>query len=361
MRSPWLLYGAYGYTGRLIAEEAVSRGESPILAGRREGPLRDLADRLGLRWRAFPIEDIEQLDRGLADVDAILLAAGPFSRTSAPVVEACLRRRVHYLDVTGEIAVYEAIFARDAEARERGVTLVPGVGFDVVPTDCLAASLDRVLPGGARLDLAFALRGGGPSPGTAKTMVEGLAAGGAVREGGEIRRVPLAWRTAEIPFRDRSRHAVTIPWGDVSTAYRSTGIPNIRVYAAAPPGLVRTLRLARPVASALRVGLLRRAVQAVVGRSVSGPDEEERERGRGQIWGRVEHADGRRVEGTAVTPGGYPFTAVSSVECVRRLLEDPPAGAVTPSSAYGMDLLADLPECDMEVGAVREPGEPRSR
>lgn len=370
--STWLLYGAYGYTGRLIAGEAVARGEAPVLAGRREAPLAELADRLGLPWRAFPLDDVDRLDRGLDGIDAILHAAGPFSATSRPVVEACLRNRVHYLDITGEIPVFEAIFLRDAAARERGIALLPGVGFDVVPTDCLAASLADALPGAARLELAFASLGGGPSPGTAKTMVEGLGRGGAIREGGRIRRVPVAWRTAEIPFRDRVRRAVTIPWGDVSTAYRSTGIPSVVVYMAVPERLARALRLARPVSVALRAGPVRRLVQAAVERTVSGPDEEALRTGRSQVWARAERADGRSVEGTAETPGGYALTAVSAVEAVRRVVGSaaaagpaaagapgiapagiPPAGALTPSQAFGAGFLAELPGCDLEVGPVR--------
>jgi len=135
----WMLYGANGYTGALIAEEAKRRGLTPVLAGRRADAVRPLAERLGLPHEVFPLEDHVALDRALERVDAVLLAAGPFSPTSRAVVDACIRTRRHYLDVTGEIAVFEAIFARDAEARERGAVLLPGVGFDVVPSDCLAA------------------------------------------------------------------------------------------------------------------------------------------------------------------------------------------------------------------------------
>lgn len=350
MSSAWLLYGAYGYTGRLIAEEAVARGEAPVLAGRRAGPLREMAERLELPWRAFPLDDPDRLDRGLEGIDAVVLAAGPFSATSRPVVDACLRNRVHYLDITGEIPVFESIFARDVEARERGVALLPGTGFDVVPTDCLAASLSEALPGAARLELAFASLGGGPSVGTAKTMVEGLGRGGAIREGGEIRPVPIAWRTREVDFRDRRRTVVSIPWGDVSTAYRSTGIPTIVTYIAAPPGLVRGLRIARAVAPALRLGAVRRLAKTAVGKTVRGPDAEARRTGRSQVWGRVERADGRRLEGTVETPGGYPLTAISTVEALRRVRERSPAGALTPSKAFGAGFVAELPGCDLAIG-----------
>lgn len=348
----WLLYGAYGYTGRLIVREAVGRGESPIVAGRREEPLRQVAERHGLPGRVFRLDDPVALDRGLENVDAVVLAAGPFSATSRPMIEACIRTGTHYLDITGEIPVFEAVFALDAEARDAGVTLVPGVGFDVVPTDCLAASLAGRLPQAETLVLAFASTGGGPSRGTAKTVVEGLAAGGAIRKDGRIRRVPLGWRATTIPFRDRPRLAVTIPWGDVSTAYRSTGIPNIAVLLAVPPAVPRALPLLRPLASLLRIDPVRRAVQDLLDRMVEGPDPEERRATRVRVWGRVTEPGGRSIEGWATTPDGYDFTAVSAVACVRRLLAEPVPGALTPALAFGTGLVAELPGCELEIGPV---------
>src|SRR3712207_3296995 len=145
------------------------------------------------------------------------------------MAEACLSAGVHYLDITGEIGVFEALAARDAQARAAGVMLMPGVGFDVVPTDCLAAHLKRRLPSATRLALGFEAAGR-LSRGTARTVIENLGAGGLVRQGGELKRVPAAWRTRVIDFGAGPRTAMTIPWGGVVTAYHSTGIPTIEVY-----------------------------------------------------------------------------------------------------------------------------------
>jgi len=345
----WLLYGANGFTGRRIAAEAVARGLSPVLAGRSAGAVAAVAEETALEWRAFPLDDPAALDAGLEGVAAVLLAAGPFSATSASVVDACLRRGIHYLDITGEIPVFEAVFARDAEAKRRGALLLPGVGFDVVPTDCLAVRLARALPRADRLELAFA-SGGGPSAGTAKTMVEGLARGGAVREGGRIRREPHGARRRTIPFADRPRRGMSIPWGDVATAYRSTGIPNIVVYTPGPGWLPPLARVARPV---LGVGPVRRLAQRAIERRVRGPAEE----GRSRLWGRASQADGAAVEGTGETPGGYAFTALSAVECAERLLAvEWPPGAWTPASLFGPELLEAIPGCRLEVGAAEPAG-----
>lgn len=355
----WLLYGANGFSGRLIAGEAAERGLAPVLAGRDEQAVREVAERLGFEWRVFRLDDPVGLARGIGDVDAVLLAAGPFSGTSAPVVEACLAEGVHYLDITGEIPVFEAVFARGAEAKKRGVALVPGVGFDVVPSDCLAASLAAALPDADRLVLAVAPDRATPSAGTARTIVEILGRGGAIRREGRIVRVPLAWREAEIPFADHPRHAVSIPGGDVSTAWRSTGIPNIVVLMATPRLATAALRALQPGARLLRLTPVRHVAQRAADRWVEGPDEEARRTGRVQWWGRATAPDGRQVEGSAVTPESYRFTAVSAVESVRRAAADPAAwrGALTPSQAFGVRFLTELPGCDLRVGEVVAEGE----
>lgn len=348
----WLLYGANGFTGRLIAEEAASRGERPVLAGRRAEAVREVAEPLGLEWRAFPLDDPPALRRGIEGARAVLLAAGPFAFTSRPVVEGCLAAGIHYLDVTGEISAFEAVFARYAEASDRGVALLPGCGFGVVPTDCLAASLAARLPGAARLELAFGADRASPSRGTVRTMIQGLARGGAVREAGRIRRVPIAWRTRVVPFRDRPRLAVTVPWGDVATAWWSTGIPDIVVWMAVSTRVARLARGLRLVARGLGIPPVRRAAGALAAHAARGPDAVARHEGRAHVWGRAEHSGGTAVEGWGETPEGYRFTAVASVESVRRLLAAPRAGALTPSLAFGAGFLNELPGCSIDVGPL---------
>jgi saccharopine dehydrogenase (NAD+, L-lysine-forming) len=142
----WMIYGANGYTGELIAREAISRGHKPVLAGRHAPALHRLTAELTLERRVFNLEDTNAMIRALEGIDAVVHAAGPFVHTSRPMVDACLRTRTHYLDITGEIAVFEAIMARNGEARNTGVALIPGVGFDVVPSDCLAAMLATRMP-----------------------------------------------------------------------------------------------------------------------------------------------------------------------------------------------------------------------
>ena len=346
LTDPWLLYGANGYTGALIAEEAVRRGLTPVLAGRREDAIRPLAEKLGLSYRVF---DVGAPD--FSGVSAVLHCAGPFSHTSKPVVDACLKAGIHYLDITGEIAVFEAVHRRDAEARAKGVVLIPGVGFDVVPSDCLAASLHQRLPDADHLELAFASLGK-TSRGTAKTMIEGMPHGGAIRENGRIKKVPLAYLVKEIPFRDQPRMAMSIPWGDVSTAYYSTKIPNIVVYMAVPPKLIRSAKLLRPFTRFLGLGPVQRFLKSRVERKPAGPSEKARETTRSYLWGRVTAPGGREVTGTLETPEGYKLTVLTALACLERLFA-PDAklepGAQTPSMAFGASLITKIEGCDLRI------------
>jgi short subunit dehydrogenase-like uncharacterized protein len=346
-----LIYGANGYTGQLIVEECIRRGIRPILAGRRAASLTPLAQVHGLEMRVVALDDPTALQAALHGVRVVLHAAGPFFRTSAPMVRACLAGGTHYLDITGEIAVFEACRAQHAAAQAAGVVVMPGVGFDVVPTDCLAARLAERLPGAQLLELAFA-GGGGFSRGTLKTMVLGSPQGGAIRKDGRITRVPAGWKTQLIPFRDKARMGVTIPWGDVSTAHWSTKIPNIHTYLALPKSAVRSMGMMKFLSPLLAVPFVRQLIESQIDQRVDGPNAQLRATARMHVWGRVTHADGRVVEGTAETPEGYRLTAIAAVESAHRVLASaPPAGYHTPSSAFGSGFLESLPECDVVINA----------
>jgi short subunit dehydrogenase-like uncharacterized protein len=333
----FLIYGANGYTGELIAREAVRRGHKPVLAGRSAEKLARLAKELGLEARAFSLDAPK-----LNGVDAVLHCAGPFVHTSAPMVRACLDAGVHYLDITGEIPVFEAIMAMNDAAARRGVTLIPGVGFDVVPTDCLAAMLAARLPGATELQVAFYSPGAELSRGTVKTMIESIGDGGAIRRDGKIVRVAPAYEAREIPFAIGSRMAMTIPWGDVSTAFHTTGIPNIRVYTAASPKTIARMRRIRPFLPILGITPIKRLLQKVANRR-SGPGAEQRAVGRTYLWGRV--SDGKNeVTMTMTTPEGYDFTVNSALKAVEQILASPKRpGSFTPAKFFGAEFVTTLP------------------
>lgn len=331
----FMVYGAYGYTGRLVVDEAKARGLPVLLAGRDPARLRALSEASGYPWRAFPLDGVD-----LAGVEAVLHCAGPFVHTSRPMADACIAARVHYLDITGEIPVFEALAARDAEARTAGIVLLPGAGYDVVPSDCLLAHAARRLPGARRGWLALAA-GGGLSRGTAHTAV-GMAPDGVLRRHGALVTVPPFQLTRRVDFGDRLRTCATIPWGDVATGWWSTRIPDFEVYAAVPRTFLWLGRLVRPLMRTLRWGWLRRWLDRRIDAGPPGPPPEVRATGWGRMVVELEDAEGRRVVSRLYTPETYTLTARLAVRILERLSTLARPGFHTPSGLLGPDFILEF-------------------
>jgi len=344
-----VIYGSYGYTGSLIAEAAVERGLDPILAGRERRTLESQAARLGCDAAVASLEEPKILDMVLDDATAVLNCAGPFERTWEPMVEACLRNGAHYLDITGELTVFEAIHGHSDRAEDAGVMLLPGVGFDVVPTDCLAAHLAQRVPDADRLELAIRAENG-VSRGTLKTVIAQLDGGGAVRRDGVLESVPPAHETRTVDFGwgHQETHVAAIPWGDVATAYYTTGIPNVTTYMAMPTAAVRVQRAAGLVAPLLGLPGVRPGLQWLVERTVDGPDAEARTTGESYVWGEAS-GDGERAVARLRGPQTYALTAETALATARRVLDgDAPTGFQTPAGAYGPDLILDVEGVERE-------------
>lgn len=344
----WVLYGAYGYTGKLIVEEAVGKGYRPLLAGRSHEKLERLANSYGLEFVTVDLHDTAGLKKMLSSVNLVLNAAGPFYYTARPFIRACLATGTHYLDITGEIPVFEQVFAMDRRAREVGVALVSGVGFDVVPTDCTASLVAKRLEGATSLEIAFTGLGG-ISSGTAKTFLRGVHAGTLVRRNGKLQPARGHFRK-RVRFSHSTQAVIPISWGDLSTAYHSTRIPNITTYTAVSENM-------RHVISPLSVGLSllsrtkwgRNAADKLVERFVKGPDERKRETGRSYVWARAVDGQGRGAEARFEGPEAYRLTAISSVMAVERVLEGSIRGGLTPSQAFGEQFAAEIPGAKMEA------------
>lgn len=343
-KTKFLLYGANGYTGRLITELAAQYNLQPVLAGRNRQSIEALAAEHHLTSRIFNLDDAEVLKEALEDVAVVLHAAGPFKYTAWPMLEACLQTGTHYIDITGEIDVFEIAKQYDSAAQQAGIMVLPGAGFDVVPTDCLALYLQNQLPEATHLKLAFASVGGGTSHGTALTMLEGLGEGGAVRERGRITKKPLGHRGMWVDFGVKRLFVMTIPWGDVATAYHTTGIPNIETYTGIAPKVYKLLKFQGFYNWLLRQSFIRKRIQKEINKRAPGPSDAEREKSKSLVWGQVQAGNGRTAEARLIGPNGYTLTAHTSLLIVQKVLAgDYTTGYQTPASAYGADLILEVP------------------
>jgi short subunit dehydrogenase-like uncharacterized protein len=343
MTDTWLIYGANGYTGTLLAEEAVRRGHAPLLAGRSRAALEPLSRRLGLEYRVVGLEDPAALVHALAGVRLVLHAAGPFVHTAQPMLDACLAAHASYVDITGELPVFQAAYALDAAARAAGITIMPGAGFDVVPSDCLCKHVAELVPHARRLELAV-LGIGSPSAGTLKSVIEALPSGACRRADGRLVPVPMGKGGRRVQMPRGPQLAMPMPIADLETAFRSTGIPDITTYFVMPGRSGRRLARIAPLLPLLtRPALVRRALGALVERRVTGPDAEARARGRSWLWARAEDEAGTGSEAWLETPEGYALTAVAGVRVVERLLAAPLTGAYSPAQAFGADFVLELP------------------
>ncbi|RPI86891.1 MAG: saccharopine dehydrogenase [Chloroflexi bacterium] len=345
----WMLYGAYGYTGRLIAVEAVRRGHKPVLAGRSAKKLEPFARQLGLDWKAFSLEDAGLLVENIRGSRLVLHAAGPFTYTSDPMIRACLESGAHYVDITGELNVFENTFSYHSSAIDRGVLLLSGAGIDVIPSDCLIKVVVDKLPDAIELESAVAAVGQA-SVGTKRSGLEIIASGGWVRRNGRLVPVPFAKGARDIVFSDHPRTVIPFPWGDLSTAYRSTGIPNITTYVAVPHRLANILNAFGPMLpKLLKPRFVRKTLDVIFENFQQEPDENQLNRKTSHFWARAAAPDGMEVLGWLETIEGYQFTAKASVRVVERILAENPKGALSPAQAFGSDLVMEIKGTNMEV------------
>lgn len=337
-----MIYGANGYTGELIAEYAIERGLKPVLAGRNKEAIESLAKKLDLESRVFSLDFALNIENALKDVDVMIHCAGPFSATAEPMMDACIASKTHYTDITGEIAIFEMAQDKDTQAKDAGIVLCPGVGFDVIPTDCLASQLKDKMPDATHLQLGFDTASG-LSPGTANTSVDGLQEGGKIRKNSQIIRVPMAYKCKTIDFGNGSKNAMTIPWGDVSTAYHSTGIPNIEVYIPISPRGAKNMKRMNWFRWLFKLDFVKNQIKKKMGASSKGPNKEERAKLNTFVWGQVSNAKGEKVTATLETCNGYELTYLGAIEVALFLIaKDVDGGTFTPSKLIDNQLVHRL-------------------
>jgi len=338
-----IIYGSYGYTGRLIAEECKTKNLSVLLSGRNEEKLVQQSEEAGYPYEALEIQNQTALIHLLEQGDLVIHCGGPFIHTARQMADACIAARTHYTDITGEYEVFELLAGYDERAKSAGITIIPGVGFDVIPSDCLALHLKNLLPDATHLEMAFAMTKAGMSRGTNKTMTENMGYGSVVRKNGELVSVPLGKDVKEIDFGSFSMKGICIPWGDISTAWRSTSIQNIKVYMGVPDKMIKNAKMSNWLGWLLRKRWIKNYLLKKIDQKPAGPSKEAREKGRSYLWGKVWNQQGAEVEARLEVPNGYLLTAKSSVLIAEKLLKgEVRPGSFTPAQYFGEGLILEV-------------------
>jgi short subunit dehydrogenase-like uncharacterized protein len=222
--------------------------------------------------------------------------------------------------------------------------LMPGVGFDVVPTDSVAKKISETQHNTTSLKLAFASIGGSISHGTATTMAEKLGEGGAKRKNGKIVRTPLGENGMYVDFGKKQLFVMSIPWGDISTAYHTTGIPNIETFYAVKPSVYKWMRFQKYFNWLLRLDLVRNLVKKKIDQRPAGPNEHMRQKGISLVWGKGTNDNGESITIRLKGPEGYTFTAHASLIIAKEILQGNwKPGYQTPAGQFGSEMVLKVP------------------
>jgi saccharopine dehydrogenase (NAD+, L-lysine-forming) len=342
MTGPVMVYGATGYSGRALARRLCEAGRDVVVAGRDGAGVEALARSLNAPFRVFSLRDAGAVDLALTGVAVVLHAAGPFTDTAAPMIDACIRTGTHYLDLSGEWPVFARAQALDAQARAAGVMLMPGVGWVVVLSDCLAAQAVRACPDTTLLRIASEHRTP-PSRGTLRSALATFGSTVVVRRAGVLRSVPVGPAVRSFDFGSGERLSVAVSWPDVVTAFATTGVAHIEGYMSASLHLRVAHRAGVTAAEVLGDEALRRGLMALAG---GWPARSTPEAPGGPCDAVVVEAEDpwrRATRFGLKTPDGYLATGITASAIVARVLagEHPP-GFRTPAGAYGPDLIGGL-------------------
>jgi len=335
-----MLYGAYGSTGRLILEEALRRGHRPLLAGRDAAKLSALGQATGLATQPLALDDGRALRTALSAVNCVLLAAGPYHVTGPAMRAACLDAGCSYLDVNAELEDFSDALACDQHARSAGVAIIPGVGYGVVFTECLAAQVASRVPDATWLRLSLATQTAGRSRSATLSTAAAMIAGGREIYQGALRQRAMAFTTWRAPRGDaHGMRFAAAPLAELVAAQRSTGIPNI----------VAGIPLSRAAAALMRVGgrSVGRFVRWQAARASTRVEATSSDPAvtslRSRVWAEAGDSTGTYRAALLETGEGYRAAAVAAMRSIELQLREPRAGALTPAQAFGADFALLVP------------------
>jgi short subunit dehydrogenase-like uncharacterized protein len=346
---PWILYGANGFTGAMIARHAAHKGSKPILAGRDPSAVAPVAEECGLQWRTFDLRDTVAVRAGLADVSAMVNAAGPFAFTHQPMLQACLSQGVHYLDISGEVDTFERCAKTHDTAIRQGVMVMPGIGFDMVPGDCLALHLKNKLPQADTLEIGLRY-GGSLSRGTSKSALLTFGQGVQVRRAGALTTLTKPLRR-QFDFGDGPEPTVSITFADISVSWRTTGIPNITVYALETDELRQLNSLPRAVQKVMALKPVKTLMARRLDRLPDGPSQAEIAEHDTRLVAIATDRAGHTSSARLTMPQIYRVTASLVTAIADRVVGgDSTPGYRTPALQFGSDFITSIDGCVLEDG-----------
>ncbi|MEO1645517.1 MAG: saccharopine dehydrogenase NADP-binding domain-containing protein [Chloroflexota bacterium] len=340
----WMIYGVTGYTGRLVVEEAVKRGHQPIVAGRNSAKVTPIAQAYNLTPSIFSLDSVDTIAGELQkhNIELVMHIAGPYKYTSDPMIQACLQVGAHYLDITGEIDVYQNAYRYHQQADAKGIVVMLGVGFDVVPSDCLLKYVADQIDKPTHLEISFHNEGIA-SRGTLKSAVEIIrTVGNVVRRDGELVKIPFASQQKTIDFMSGKATVYQSMWGDVETGYRTTGIPNITTFFTFSDAVYKQLQMLNRAAPLLGIGFIRNFIKSQIDKLPEGPSEKMRETLKINLHAKATNAHGDSAEAWLETVEGYRFTALACLHAVEQVLDGNHKGALTPAQAFGADFVLGI-------------------
>jgi len=344
MKNPILIYGCYGYTGKLIVDLASEKKASIVLAGRDASKVKSLASAHNLPYEVFDSGNSTEVDAVLSKYKVLLNCAGPFTYTAPNLMNACIKHRVHYLDITGEYQVFELGASLNEKAQHAGITILPGVGFDVVPSDCLANYLKSKLPDANSLEMALFSKGGRLSHGTAITITENLGKKTLVRRNKELKEADNGTLIKKVNIDGKNLTAVAISWGDISTAFVSTAIPNITIYNCLPKSVIKSMKISNYIGWILQLDFVKKYAIKKIKSKPAGPSDEERKNARMFIWGEVKNEKNETARAVIEMPEGYTLTAMTALAIAEKVADTDFQlnGFHTPATAFGVDFIMEF-------------------
>ncbi|MCX7876790.1 MAG: saccharopine dehydrogenase NADP-binding domain-containing protein [Melioribacteraceae bacterium] len=335
-----LIYGANGYSAKLILNELLKFNIKPILAGRNKKEIIEIAENYKLDYKIFDLENFELIVENLKGIHTLINCAGPFIFTAKELIEACLITKTNYLDITGEIPVLSLAYKYSEKAKENNITILPAVGFDIIPTDCLAKKLKEKYPNAYELKLSLITINSKISRGTLLTSIEFLSGKSKILKDGKIIESTIGEYKNEVIIEGKKYYTISIPWGDVFTANISTEIKNVSVYLSVPYFVYKNIKLILCFNTLLKIKFIKSIVKLFVKKFKYGPNDAERKKSFVIIHGKVIDEQKNEFEDFIKVKDGYEITALgASLSAKKVLSNEVPKGFLTPSLAFGSEFV----------------------